>query len=119
VGFCVFANVAAFRTTDVLRQILGLLDYHDREFAQHQLASVLKVSICQRLLKTSDGAGRAAVHELLTVNPYIRKAIASFDLDGINKVLDNNNDYSSISMKREAKKLLVGRVINKQEFDRV
>lgn len=117
-GYLVFANVAALSTIDAMRQIIGALDYRDREFAQHQLASVLRVSICQRLLKTSDG-GRVACHEHLCVYGDIRKAIESFDLDMLNAALENENESVAISMKRSAKRLLVQRVISKQEFDRV
>jgi twitching motility protein PilT len=117
-GYCVYANVNAGCTTDALRQIIGLLDYSDREFAQHQLASVLRVSICQRLLKTLDG-GRVACHEHLRVYGDIRKAIENFDLNSIKSALENEMENNAISMKRVAKRFLEQRKITKQDFDSV
>lgn len=117
-GHLVFANVAALSTTDALRQIIGALDYRDREFAQHQLAYVLRASICQRLIKTLKD-GRVACHECFVVHPGNRKAIEDFDMDMINSSLERDSNLGATSMKHAAKRLLEQRVISKQEFDRV
>jgi twitching motility protein PilT len=116
-GFCVVASVYADSTETALRQLVGQIDYRDREFAQDKLASVLRVSICQRLLRTMDNGGRVACYEIFRILPDMRPAIANLDLDRISRILASHSE--SISMKRAAKVLLEGRVIDALEFERV
>jgi Tfp pilus assembly pilus retraction ATPase PilT len=97
--------------------MLWLLEHPDRELAQQQLATALRVCICQQLLRGMDGSSMIVCQEILDVVPELRPAIRNFDLDKISRTLASHSE--STSMKRAAKKLLDSGLIGAAEYERV
>jgi Tfp pilus assembly pilus retraction ATPase PilT len=113
----VVANLDVDSTESALRQLLWLLEHPDRELAQDQVASALRVCTCQRLLRSADRSSMLTCHEILDVSPEMRTAIRNFDLERIGRTLASHSISSS--MKRAAKMLLDKGLIHADQYEKV
>jgi twitching motility protein PilT len=74
-GHLVFATL---HTTDAAQSVDRIIDVFppfQQQQVRTQLASVLRVVICQQLLPRADGLGRVAAREVMVVNPGIANLI--------------------------------------------
>ena len=70
--------LSTLHTTDVMETIHRVISYyeaHQQSQVRHQLASVLKAIICQRLIPRLGGGGRVPAVELLVTNARVRGCI--------------------------------------------
>lgn len=94
-GFLVLAGIGAATAPGAVEQLLWKLDHADAVAACGKIANVLRVSVCQTLAKTVDGAGRVALHEILWFDARARKALRMRDWAGLNKLLETGDRNAS------------------------
>jgi twitching motility protein PilT len=74
--------MSTLHTTDAAETINRIIDFfppHEQKQVRLSLAASLKGIVCQRLLPTADGAGRAPALEIAVNTPRLQEAIADPD----------------------------------------
>ncbi|MEZ5319664.1 MAG: type IV pilus twitching motility protein PilT [Vicinamibacterales bacterium] len=78
-GHLVFSTLHTLNATETINRIVGAFPPHQQEQIRHQIASVIKAAISQRLLPRADGAGRVLAAEVLIATAYIKDCIIDPD----------------------------------------
>jgi twitching motility protein PilT len=78
-GHLVFSTLHTLNATETINRIVGAFPPHQQEQIRHQIASVLRASISQRLMPRADGTGRVLAAEVLIATAYIRDCIIDPD----------------------------------------
>jgi twitching motility protein PilT len=115
-GHLVFSTL---HTNDAKQSIDRIIDTFPPE-QQHQvrmqLAMTLLSTISQRLIKRSDGSGRAAIIEIMIVTPTIRKMIEEGKIGAIDKAIhDSTSLYKMQTMNQDLLRLVKEGAITKED----
>jgi len=78
-GHMVFSTLHTTDATETVHRIIAVFPPPEQKQIRLQLASTLKAIISQRLVRKSDGIGRAPAAEVLIVTDYIRDCIINPD----------------------------------------
>jgi twitching motility protein PilT len=74
-GHLVFGTLHTSSAAKTIDRIIDVFPADEKEMVRAMLSESLRAVISQTLLKTKDGAGRAAAHEIMICTPAIRKLI--------------------------------------------
>ena len=74
-GHLVFGTLHTSSAAKTIDRIIDVFPAEDKEMIRAMLSESLRAVISQALLKTKDGSGRAAVHEIMICTPAIRNLI--------------------------------------------
>ncbi len=74
-GHLVFATLHTQDAAQTVDRLINVFPPHQQQQVRVQVASVLQGVICQTLLPTADGTGRAAAAEVLVATPAVRNLI--------------------------------------------
>jgi twitching motility protein PilT len=80
-GHLVFSTLHTTDAVQTINRILNTFQPHEREALRHELASVLRACVAQRLVPRSDGPGRVAIHEIMIGTPTISDLIMKNQID--------------------------------------
>ena len=78
-GHLVLSTLHTVNAPETITRIVASFPAHQQSQIRHQLASVLRASISQRLLPRADGTGLALAAEVMMATPYVRECIANRD----------------------------------------
>ena len=82
-GHLVFATLHTQSAQDTISRVVDVFPAGQQQQIRTQLAATLQAVVCQNLVKTSDGKGRAAAVEVMVCNPGIRAMIRDDKLNQI------------------------------------
>ncbi len=105
-GHLVFATL---HTTDAAQSVDRIIDVFppfQQQQVRTQLASVLRVVICQQLLPRADGAGRVAAREVMVVNPGVANLIREGKTHQIYSAIELGARTGMISLDRHLVELV-------------
>jgi len=89
--------LSTLHTTDATESINRIIDFfppHQQKQARIALASVLRGTVGQRLVRTIDGNGRVAAAEIMVPNGRIQQCITDPDhTDGIREIIEDGDYY--------------------------
>jgi twitching motility protein PilT len=88
-GHLVFATLHTQSAQDTITRIVDVFPADQQQQIRTQLASTLQAVVCQTLVKTADGEGRAAAVEIMVCNPGIRAMIRDNKLQQIQGALQS------------------------------
>jgi twitching motility protein PilT len=71
----VFGTLHTSSAAKTIDRIIDVFPADEKEMVRAMLSESLRAVISQTLLKTKDGAGRAAAHEIMICTPAIRNLI--------------------------------------------
>ena len=74
-GHLVFGTLHTSSAAKTIDRIIDVFPAEEKEMIRAMLSESLRAVISQALLKTKDGSGRAAVHEIMICTPAIRNLI--------------------------------------------
>ncbi len=74
-GHLVFGTLHTSSAAKTIDRIIDVFPADEKELVRAMLSESLRAVISQTLLKTKDGAGRAAAHEIMICTPAIRNLI--------------------------------------------
>jgi len=74
-GHLVFGTLHTSSAAKTIDRIIDVFPADEKEMVRAMLSESLRAVISQTLLKTKDGAGRAAAHEIMICTPAIRNLI--------------------------------------------
>jgi twitching motility protein PilT len=80
-GHLVFSTLHTTDAVQTITRIMNSFPPEERESLRHELATVLKGCIAQRLVQRSDGPGRVACHEILIGTPTVSDLIMKNEID--------------------------------------
>jgi twitching motility protein PilT len=86
-GHVVFATLHTQSVQDTITRIVDVFPSNQQQQVRTQLASTLQGVVCQTLVKTVDGKGRAAAVEIMVCNSGIRAMIRDGKLQQIQGAL--------------------------------
>ena len=86
-GHLVFGTLHTTGAAKTVDRIVDVFPAGEKEMVRSMLSESLTAVISQTLLKTRDGNGRVAAHEILISNPAVRNLIRENKIAQINSVL--------------------------------
>ncbi len=111
-GHLVFSTLHTNSAAQSIDRIIDSCPLEQQAQVRSQLSSVLRGIVSMSLIETSDGAGRAAVVEVMINSPKIEKHIMSGEVKEIHEEIENSvNYYKMQSMNQSLIALLVNRRI--------
>ncbi len=92
-GHLVFGTLHTTSATKTVDRIIDVFPAGEKEMVRSMLSESLRAVIAQTLLKTKDGKGRVAAHEILIANPAIRNLIRENKIAQMNSVLQTGQSH--------------------------
>ncbi len=78
-GHLVLSTLHTVDAVETINRIISVFPPHQQAQVRHQLASILRGVISQRLIERSDGKGRVPAIEVLINTPMVRECISDSD----------------------------------------
>jgi len=93
-GHLVFSTLHSNNANQTLERIINFFPADEHPMVYMQLSLNLHAVICQRLIKRSDGKGRAAVLEIMLCSPRVADLIHKGDTAGLKSVISASRHES-------------------------
>jgi twitching motility protein PilT len=97
-GHLVFSTLHTNDAVQTITRIINQFQPHEREAVRLQLASILMGTVAQRLARRSDGRGRVAINEIMTVTSTVKDYIERNEIDAIYQLLSNSRSPDMVSL---------------------
>ena len=111
-GHLIFSTLHTTDAVQTINRIINSFEPHERESIRLQLASVLRGTIAQRLLKRKDNKGRVPATEVLVVTPAARDYINKNEIEKIYELVNDGGTTGMMSMNLSMLKLAKANLIN-------
>ncbi len=110
-GHLVFSTLHTTDAVQTINRVINSFEPHERESIRSQLASVLRGTIAQKLLKKKDNKGRVPATEVLVVTPSAKDYIRRNEIDNIYNLVNEGNYNGMMSMNMSMLKLVKANLI--------
>lgn len=105
-GHLVFGTLHTTGAAKTVDRIVDVFPAGEKEMVRSMLSESLTAVISQNLLKTHDGNGRVASHEILITNPAVRNLIRENKITQINSVLQTGQASGMQTMDQSLQSLV-------------
>ncbi|HIH8222806.1 TPA: type IV pilus twitching motility protein PilT [Neisseria meningitidis] len=105
-GHLVFGTLHTTGAAKTVDRIVDVFPAGEKEIVRSMLSESLTAVISQNLLKTHDGNGRVASHEILIANPAVRNLIRENKITQINSVLQTGQESGMQTMDQSLQSLV-------------
>ncbi|ADY92809.1 type IV pilus twitching motility protein PilT [Neisseria meningitidis] len=105
-GHLVFGTLHTTGAAKTVDRIVDVFPVGEKEMVRSMLSESLTAVISQNLLKTHDGNGRVASHEILIANPAVRNLIRENKITQINSVLQTGQASGMQTMDQSLQSLV-------------
>ncbi|HEZ4023580.1 TPA: type IV pilus twitching motility protein PilT [Neisseria meningitidis] len=105
-GHLVFGTLHTTGAAKTVDRIVDVFPAGEKEMVRSMLSESLTAVISQNLLKTHDGNGRVASHEILIANPAVRNLIRDNKITQINSVLQTGQASGMQTMDQSLQSLV-------------
>lgn len=105
-GHLVFGTLHTIGAAKTVDRIVDVFPAGEKEMVRSMLSESLTAVISQNLLKTHDGNGRVASHEILIANPAVRNLIRENKITQINSVLQTGQASGMQTMDQSLQSLV-------------
>ncbi len=105
-GHLVFGTLHTTSAAKTVDRIVDAFPAGEKEMVRSMLSESLTAVISQNLLKTHDGNGRVASHEILIANPAVRNLIRENKITQINSVLQTGQASGMQTMDQSLQSLV-------------
>lgn len=105
-GHLVFGTLHTTGAAKTVDRIVDVFPAGEKEMVRSMLSESLTAVISQNLLKTHDGNGRVASHEILIANPAVRNLIRENKITQINSVLQTGKASGMQTMDQSLQSLV-------------
>jgi len=92
-GHLVFGTLHTSSAAKTIDRIIDVFPAAEKEMVRAMLSESLKAVISQSLLKTKDGAGRVAAHEIMIGTPAIRNLIREAKIAQMNAAIQTGSAF--------------------------
>jgi twitching motility protein PilT len=118
-GVLVFSTLHTPDAVQTINRVIHLFEPAERESVRHHLATVLKGVLSQRLYTSLQGAGRAAVCEVITVNSTVQDYMVRNDIDTLYRLVDQSRMDDMQSLNSALYQLYAAKRISQEEAIRL
>lgn len=105
-GHLVFGTLHTTGAAKTVDRIVDVFPAGEKEMVRSMLSESLTAVISQNLLKTHDGNGRVASHEILIANPAVRNLIRENKITQINSILQTGQASGMQTMDQSLQSLV-------------
>ena len=92
-GHLVFGTLHTTGAAKTVDRIVDVFPAGEKEMVRSMLSESLRAVISQTLLKTKDGSGRVAAHEIMLSTPAVRNLIRENKIAQIGSVMQTGQQY--------------------------
>ena len=92
-GHLVFGTLHTMGAAKTVDRIVDVFPAGEKEMVRSMLSESLRAVISQTLLKTKDGSGRVAAHEIMLSTPAVRNLIRENKIAQIGSVMQTGQQY--------------------------
>lgn len=114
-GHLVLATLHTSSASKTIDRIIDVFPEGDKAMARTMLAGSLEAVVTQLLVKTADGAGRIAVHEILLANSAVKNLIRDSKIPQIYSIMQVSSRIGMKVMKDSVYELMNEGLITKEE----
>jgi len=97
-GHLVFATLHTQDAPQTIDRIIDVFPSHQQQQVRIQLAGTLQGILCQQLLPTADGGGRAIAYEIMVPTPGIRNMIREAKTHMIYNAMQTGQKHGMVTM---------------------
>ena len=97
-GHLVFGTLHTSDAAQTIDRVIDVFPVHQQTQVRVQLGAALQGVVCQILLPTADGKGRAAAREVMKITPAISNLIREGKTHQIYSAIETGGKYGMISM---------------------
>ena len=105
-GHLVFGTLHTTGAARTVDRIVDVFPAGEKEMVRSMLSESLQAVISQTLLKTKDGRGRVAAHEIMISTPAIRNLIRENKIAQMNSTLQTGQKYGMQTLDQCLRQLL-------------
>ncbi|STZ77172.1 type IV pilus twitching motility protein PilT [Bergeriella denitrificans] len=105
-GHLVFATLHTTGAAKTIDRIVDVFPAGEKEMVRTMLSESLRAVISQTLLKTRDGSGRVAAHEILVSTPAIRNLIRENKIAQIQSAIQTGQSHGMQTLDQSLQSLL-------------
>ena len=114
-GHLVFGTLHTSSAAKTIDRIIDVFPPADKEMVRSMLSESLQAVVSQTLLKTKEGAGRVAAHEIMVCNAAIRNQIRENKIAQITGMLPAQKDIGNQTLDQNLQELVKRNVISADE----
>jgi twitching motility protein PilT len=114
-GHLVFGTLHTSSAAKTIDRIIDVFPAEEKEMMRAMLSESLRAVISQALLKTKDGTGRVAAHEIMVGTPAIRNLIREAKVAQMYSAIQTGQNYGMQTLDQNLQELLKRNVISVEE----
>jgi twitching motility protein PilT len=114
-GHLVFGTLHTSSAAKTIDRIIDVFPAEEKEMMRAMLSESLRAVISQALLKTKDGAGRVAAHEIMVGTPAIRNLIREAKVAQMYSAIQTGQQYGMQTLDQNLQDLVKRNVISSAE----
>lgn len=114
-GHLVFGTLHTTGAAKTIDRIIDVFPAADKEMVRSMLSESLRAVISQSLLKTADGNGRVAAHEIMIGTPAIRNLIRENKVAQMGSMIQTGQQFGMQTLDQCLQNLVEAKSITKEE----
>src|SRR3979411_995755 len=114
-GHLVFGTLHTSSAAKTIDRIIDVFPAEEKEMIRAMLSESLRAVISQALLKTKDGSGRAAVHEIMICTPAIRNLIREAKVAQMYSAIQTGQSFGMQTLDQNLLELVKRNIISVDE----
>jgi twitching motility protein PilT len=111
----VFGTLHTSSAAKTIDRIIDVFPAEEKEMMRAMLSESLRAVISQALLKTKDGSGRVAAHEIMVGTPAIRNLIREAKVAQMYSAIQTGQQYGMQTLDQNLQDLVKRNVISVEE----
>ena len=114
-GHLVFGTLHTSSAAKTIDRIIDVFPGDEKEMVRSQLSESLRAVISQSLLKTKDGSGRIAAHEIMIGTPAIRNLIREAKIAQMYSSIQTGQNFGMQTLDQNLQELVKKNVVSSAE----
>ena len=114
-GHLVFGTLHTSSAAKTIDRIVDVFPAAEKEMVRAMLSESLRAVIAQTLVKTADGQGRAAAHEIMIGTPAVRNLIRENKIAQMYSAIQTGHQFGMQTLDQSLQQLVQQRKINSAE----
>ena len=114
-GHLVFATLHTSSAAKTIDRVVDVFPAAEKEMVRSMLSESLRAVISQTLLKTKDGAGRVAAHEIMIATPAIRNLIRENKVAQMYSVIQTSAQLGMQTLDQSLQELVRRNIVSASE----
>lgn len=114
-GHLVFGTLHTSSASKTIDRIVDVFPAAEKEMVRSMLSESLRAVISQCLMKTADGKGRVAAHEIMVGTPAIRNLIREGKIPQMYSAIQTGANVGMVTLDQVLTRLVANRTITKEE----